>query len=71
MTYSPDESIMNIPRYSDIVKAHSNLVQFAHRTPILSSARIDVITGGKLPMGMVRPAVDEAPPGSVTVTMAW
>ncbi len=48
MTYSPDESIMNIPRYSDIVEAHSNLMQFAHRTPILSSVSIDVITGGKI-----------------------
>ena len=48
MKYFPDESIMNITRYSDIVKAHTNLVRFAHRTPILSSTHIELRTGGKI-----------------------
>ena len=39
---------MMIPAYVDVVAAHALVSQFAHRTPILSSASINQITGGDL-----------------------
>ncbi len=35
---------MNIPAYSDVVKAHTVVGQFAHRTPVLSSQSINLLT---------------------------
>lgn len=39
---------MNIPTFTDVVKAHKIVQQFAHRTPILTCESIDKITGGKI-----------------------
>lgn len=39
---------MNIPTYKQVEKAHIRVRQYAHRTPILSSASINRITGAKL-----------------------
>lgn len=39
---------MNIPSYKQVDKAHIRVRQYAHRTPILSSASINRITGAKL-----------------------
>jgi len=39
---------MNIPTYKQVDKAHIRVRQYAHRTPILSSASINRITGAKL-----------------------
>ena len=39
---------MNVPTYKQVDKAHIRVRQYAHRTPILSSASINRITGAKL-----------------------
>jgi threonine dehydratase len=39
---------MNIPTYKQVEKAHIRVRRYAHRTPILSSASINRITGAKL-----------------------
>ena len=39
---------MNIPTFSDVVKAHVLVEQFAHRTPVLTSTSINHITGAKI-----------------------
>jgi threonine dehydratase len=39
---------MNIPAYTDVVEAHLLVEQFVHRTPILVSESINLITGGEL-----------------------
>ena len=39
---------MNIPTFSDVVKAHALVEQFAHRTPVLTSESINHITGAKI-----------------------
>ena len=39
---------MNVPTYKQVDKAHIRVRQYAHRTPILSSASINRITGAKI-----------------------
>ncbi len=39
---------MNIPTFSDVVKAHALVEQCAHRTPVLSSESINHITGAEI-----------------------
>ena len=39
---------MDIPVFSDIEKAHRIVQNYAHRTPVLSSAGINKIVGGNL-----------------------
>jgi len=39
---------MIVPAYVDVVSAHALVAPFAHRTPVLSSASINQITGGEL-----------------------
>lgn len=39
---------MNVPTYKQVDKAHIRVRQYAHRTPILSSASINIITGAKI-----------------------
>lgn len=39
---------MNVPTYKQVEKAHIRVRRYAHRTPILSSASINRITGAKL-----------------------
>ncbi len=39
---------MQLPGYSDIVKAHELIKKYAHRTPVLTSSSINKIVGGEL-----------------------
>ena len=39
---------MNVPTYTEVVQAHTRVLQYAHRTPILASESINRITGGKI-----------------------
>ncbi|MGI9537523.1 MAG: pyridoxal-phosphate dependent enzyme, partial [Desulfocapsaceae bacterium] len=39
---------MNIPTYTDVVKAHTRVRRFAHHTPILSSESINRIAGAEI-----------------------
>jgi threonine dehydratase len=39
---------MKIPEYQDVVQAHELIVNYAHRTPILTSASINALTGGDI-----------------------
>lgn len=39
---------MQIPTYSDVVKAHKIVEKYAHRTPVLTSSSINRIVGGEL-----------------------